>query len=90
MSMMVLKNSGFVGMAAACAALAGAAMFVIYFGGEDAPDVSEAVVVPAISSPIAQTYSAYCQTPQGVCVLPSAEPIGSTCQCDGTPGRVIP
>jgi hypothetical protein len=41
-------------------------------------------------APLAQTYSAYCQTSQGVCVLPSAEPIGSTCVCNGVPGRVIP
>jgi hypothetical protein len=40
--------------------------------------------------PLAQTYSAYCQTSQGVCVLATAQPIGSACQCAGTPGRVIP
>lgn len=38
----------------------------------------------------AQSYSPYCQTAQGVCTLPSALPIGSPCDCGGTPGRVIP
>lgn len=40
--------------------------------------------------PLAQTYSSYCQTSQGVCVLSTAQPIGSSCACNGTPGRIIP
>ena len=43
------------------------------------------------SEPMAQSFRAYCQTSQGVCVLPSAQPIGSPCTCpDGAGGRVIP
>lgn len=46
---------------------------------------------PRTGKPLAQSYSSYCQTPQGVCVLSTALPIGSTCTCsDGVSGRVIP
>jgi hypothetical protein len=38
----------------------------------------------------AQSYSAYCQTSQGTCTLPTALPIGSPCDCGGVPGQIVP
>ena len=51
-------------------------------------DLSGSERAPAAK--VAQTLSPYCQTPQGVCTLPSAMPIGSPCSCDGISGTIVP
>lgn len=84
-------RAGFISVAVVAAAALGAVALVISLSGKDAPEPPRTRGITPMSGPVVQTYSAYCQTQQGVCVLPSAQPIGSTCTCpDGSSGRVIP
>ncbi len=58
-------------------------------GPADVPATAGAAPLP-LSQQTAQTYSPYCQTPEGICTLPSALPVGSACMCGPVAGTIVP
>jgi hypothetical protein len=46
---------------------------------------------PYPSADQAQSYSPYCQVPSGgICTVTPPQPVGSSCQCGGEQGRIVP
>jgi hypothetical protein len=55
----------------------------------------ELAATPPVATPasskhgFAQIYSTYCETRLEICILDTAQPVGSRCRCNGLEGRVV-